>query len=275
MSRALALLRSAHPEPGAAVTVAMTLLAAGAGHRGWRLAAVAATVTATQLAVGWVNDWLDAERDRLSGRRDKPVAAGAVSGRAVGLAGLLAALAVPILALPLGLSAVLAISVAMVVALLYDWPLKNTAFSVFPYLISFGLLPAFVVLALPGAPAPPVWLVAAGALLGGGAHFANVLPDLADDAATGIRGLPHRIGATGSQLAAAVLLLGATLTLVLGPPGPPSWSGLAAGAAAMVVLPWGWYAACRAEGRPVALFRAVVVVALIDVLLLVLSGRVT
>jgi protoheme IX farnesyltransferase len=275
MSRALALLRSAHPEPGGAVTVAITLLAAGAGHRGWRLAVVAATVAATQLAVGWVNDWLDAERDRLSGRRDKPVASGAVSGRTVGLAGLVAAMAVPIFALPLGLFATLAISVAMVVALLYDWPLKNTALSVFPYLISFGLLPAFVVLALPGAPAPPAWLVAAGALLGGGAHFANVLPDLADDAATGIRGLPHRIGATGSQLAAAVLLLGATLTLVLGPPGPPSWSGLAAGAAAVVVLPWGWYAARRAEGRPVALFRAVVVVALIDVLLLVLSGRMT
>jgi protoheme IX farnesyltransferase len=275
MSRALALLRSAHPEPGGAVTVAMTLLAAGAGHRGWRLAAVAATVAATQLAVGWVNDWLDAERDRRSGRLDKPVASGAVSRGAVGLAGLLAALAVPLLALALGLPATLAISVAMVVALLYDWPLKNTAFSVLPYLISFGLLPAFVVLALPGAPPPPIWLVVAGALLGGGAHFANVLPDLADDAATGIRGLPHRIGATGSQSAAAVLLLGATLTLVLGPPGPPSWSGSAAAAAALVVLPWGWYAARRTEGRPVALFRAVVVVALIDVLLLVLSGRVT
>lgn len=275
MSRALALLRSSHPEPGGAVTLAMTLLAAGAGHRGWRLAAVAATVAATQLAVGWVNDWLDAERDRRAGRRDKPVAAGAVSRRTVGVAGLLAALAVPLLALPLGIPATVVISVATGSALLYDWPLKNTALSVLPYLISFGLLPAFVVVARPGHPAPPLWLVAAGALLGGGAHFANVLPDLADDAATGVRGLPHRIGADGSQLAAAALLLGATLTLVLGPPGPPSWPGLAAGAAAAVVLPLGWYAARRARGRPVALFRAVIVVALIDVLLLVLSGRVT
>jgi protoheme IX farnesyltransferase len=275
MSRALALLRSSHPEPGGAVTLAITLLAVGAGHRGWRLAAVAATVAATQLAVGWVNDWLDAERDRQVARRDKPVASGAVSRRAVGAAGLLAALAVPLLALPLGVVATVVITVATGSALLYDWPLKNTAFSVLPYLISFGLLPAFVVTALPGHPAPPPWLVAAGALLGGGAHFANVLPDLADDAATGVRGLPHRIGAERSQLAAASLLLGATVTLVLGPPGPPSWPGLAAGAAAAVVLPLGWYAARRAQGRPVALFRAVIVVALIDVLLLVLSGRLT
>jgi heme o synthase len=274
MSRALALLKSSHPEPGGAVTVALTLLAIGAGHRGWSILGVFLAVGATQLAVGWVNDWLDAERDRSAGRRDKPVAAGAISGRTVGCAGLIAALAVPLLALPFGLAATALLSLAAVFALLYDWPLKSTVFSIVPYLVAFGLLPAFVVVALPGHPAPPAWLIAAGALLGGGAHFANVLPDLADDAATGVRGLPHRLGATGSAMAAALLLLGATLTLVFGPAGPPSWAGWAAVAAAVVVLPLGWYAGRRASGRRVAMFRAVIVVALIDVLLLIFSGRV-
>jgi protoheme IX farnesyltransferase len=274
MKRALALLRSSHPEPGGAVTVAMTLLAVGAGHRGWALVGVFCAVGATQLAVGWVNDWLDADRDRQSGRRDKPVAAGEVSRRTVGAAGLLAALAIPVLGLPFGATATILISLVGIFALLYDWPLKSTVFSVVPYLVAFGLLPAFVVVALPGHPAPPAWLVAAGALLGGGAHFANVVPDLADDAATGVRGLPHRLGALGSAVAAAVLLLSATLTLVFGPPGPPSWAGWAAGAAAAVVLPLGGYATRRAQGRGVAMFRAVIVVALIDVLLLISSGRV-
>jgi 4-hydroxybenzoate polyprenyltransferase len=274
MSRALALLRSAHPEPGAAVTVAMTLLAAGVGHRGWAIAGTALVVAASQLAVGWVNDWLDAGRDRHAGRRDKPVATGAIPARTVGIAGLLAALAVPLLSLPFGLRPTLVISGATAVALLYDWPLKSTAFSVVPYLVAFGLLPAFVVTALPGHPAPPAWLVAAGALLGGGAHFANVLPDLADDAATGVRGLPHRLGASGSAVAAAVLLLGATLTLVFGPPGPPSWAGWSAAAISAAVLPLGWYAESRVTGRRGGMFRAVIVVALIDVLLLILSGRV-
>jgi heme o synthase len=274
MSRALALLKSSHPEPGGAVTVALTLLAIGAGHRGWSILGVFLAVGATQLAVGWVNDWLDAERDRRAGRRDKPVAAGEISGRTVGIAGLIAALAVPLLALPFGLAATALLSLATVFALLYDWPLKSTVFSIVPYLVAFGLLPAFVVVALPGHPAPPAWLIAAGALLGGGAHFANVLPDLADDAATGVRGLPHRLGATGSAMAAALLLLGATLTLVFGPAGPPSWAGWAAVAAAVVVLPLGWYAGRRASGRRVAMFRAVIVVALIDVLLLIFSGRV-
>jgi 4-hydroxybenzoate polyprenyltransferase len=274
MSRALALLRSSHPEPGGAVTLAMTLLAVGVGHRGWAVVGVAAAVGATQLAVGWVNDWLDADRDRLSGRGDKPVAVGAVSRRTVGIAGLISSLAIPFLGLPFGVAATICITLVGIFALLYDWPLKSTGLSVLPYLVAFGLLPAFVVIALPGHPWPPAWLVAAGSLLGGGAHFANVLPDLADDAATGVRGLPHRIGAAGSTIAAAVLLLAATLTLVFGPPGPPSWAGSAAAAAAVVVLPLGWYAAQRARGRPVAMFRAVLVVALIDIVLLVFSGRV-
>jgi heme o synthase len=252
----------------------MTLLAVGVGHRGWSIAGVAAAVAATQLSVGWVNDWLDADRDRVAGRTDKPVAAGAVDRRTVGLAGLISSLAIPFLGLPFGWAATVCITLVGVFALLYDWPLKSTPFSLLPYLVAFGLLPAFVVVALPGHPAPPAWLVAAGALLGGGAHFANVLPDLADDAATGVRGLPHRLGAAWSQVAAAALLLAATLTLVFGPAGPPSWAGISAAAAAVVVLPLGWYAARRARGRPVAMFRAVIVVALIDILLLIFSGRV-
>jgi len=134
-----------------------------------------------------------------------------------------------------------------------------------------------VVVALPGSPAPPVWLVLAGALLGAGAHFANALPDLDDDDRTGVRGLPQRLGPAGSRLAAAVLLFAATVALVAGPAGPPSWSGITAVLVAVVVLPLGWYAgraAAARGGRPVAMFRAVMAVAVIDVILLVASGRV-
>jgi protoheme IX farnesyltransferase len=274
MSRPLALIKSTHPEPAGAVTVAMTLLAVGAGHRGWALLGIFLAVGSTQLAIGWVNDWLDADRDIQAGRSDKPIANGQISRRTVGVAGLIAALAIVPLGLPFGPAATVTIGIVGASGLLYDWPLKSTVFSVLPYLVAFGLLPAFVVLALPGHPSPPAWLIAAGALLGGGAHFANVLPDLADDAATGVRGLPHHLGAAGSSIAAASLLLGATLTLVFGPPGPPSWEGWVAASAAVVVRPLGWYAWTRATGRGVAMFRAVIVVALIDVLLLIFSGRV-
>jgi 4-hydroxybenzoate polyprenyltransferase len=269
--------RASHPEPAAAVTAVAVLLAAGIGHTAGRIVAIGATVLASQLAIGWTNDSLDADRDARAGRSDKPVAAGVVSPAAVGTAGLLASLAVPPLGALCGWPAALAATAGLASAQLYNWPLKSTAVSVLPYAVSFALLPTFVVLALPGAPAPPAWLPLAGGLLGAGAHFANVLPDLADDARTGVHGLPHRLGERGSRLAAAGLLLAATAALAFGPPGPPSWPGVAALVLAVVVLLIGWYAgrAASARGdRSVAAFRAVMAVALIDVVLLVISGSV-
>ncbi|WP_413785188.1 UbiA family prenyltransferase [Micromonospora zamorensis] len=276
-SRVLGLVRASHPEPAAAVTGVSGLLAWGVGHRPTGIVSVVLAVLASQLAVGWTNDALDAERDATVGRTDKPVAAGAVGRRTTAWAAAVAAVACPLLALTTNPTAAFWLTVALVSALLYDWPLKATAFSVLPYAVSFGALPAFVVLALPGQPTPPAWLLVAAACLGAGAHFANVLPDLADDARTGVRGLPHRLGAAGSRIAAAGLLLAATAALVLGPPGPPSAIGVAAVVTAAVVPPLSWYAgrsAVRAGRRPVSAFRAVMLVALIDVVLLVASGRV-
>ena len=272
-----ALVRASHPEPAVAVTTVTALLAWGVGHGGAGIARTAGAVFASQLAIGWVNDRFDAGRDRAVGRVDKPVARGAISARVVGFCGVAATVACVLLSLSTGWPAEILMIAALASALLYDWPLKFTAFSVVPYAVSFGLLPAFVVVALPGAPAPPSWLVAAGALLGAGAHFANVLPDLDDDRRTGVRGLPHRLGSAGSRVAAAGLLFAATVTLVVGPPGRPSWAGVAAIVAAVVVLPLGWYAGRAATargGRPVAVFRSVMAVAVIDVVLLVASGRV-
>jgi len=279
MSRTvLGLVSASHPEPALAVTTVSGLLAWGVGHRPAGIVAVVASVLATQLAVGWANDGLDADRDAAVGRTDKPVASGAVRRRTVLLAAGLAALATPAIAVPAtNPTAGACLTLALVSALLYDWPLKATVASVLPYAVSFGALPAFVVLALPGVPVPPAWLVGAGALLGAGAHFANALPDLADDARTGVRGLPHRLGPAGSRIAAAGLLLAATATLVLGPPGPPSWVGLAAVLVAATVPPVSWYAGRathRRGARSAAAFRAVMLVALIDVALLVASGRV-
>ncbi|WP_328342344.1 UbiA family prenyltransferase [Micromonospora sp. NBC_00421] len=278
MSRTMSgLVRASHPEPGLAVTTVAGLLAVGVGHRPAGTVAVVLTVLSSQLAVGWTNDAVDAGRDATVGRTDKPIAAGLVDRRTVVVAARLAAIATVLLASTTNPVAAFWYTLGLVSALLYDWPLKSTPLSVLPYAVSFGTLPAFVVLALPGAPTPPVWLIVAAACLGAGAHFANVLPDLADDARTGVRGLPHRLGATGSRLAAAGLLLAATVTLVLGPPGPPSWVGWAAVVAAVAVPAVGWYAgraATRGGGRSVAAFRAVMVVALIDVVLLVASGRV-
>ena len=45
-----------------------------------------AAVSTGQLSIGWSNDALDAARDRLAGRTDKPVAAGRLPRRTVAAA---------------------------------------------------------------------------------------------------------------------------------------------------------------------------------------------
>jgi heme o synthase len=266
---AVGLLRSCHPEPTVAVTLMMTALAATAGHAAGTVVLIGLAVLTGQLSIGWLNDLVDAERDRAVARPDKPIAAGTVSARTVGVAtGVAVAACVP-LSFACGVAAGAAHLVAVSAGWAYDLGLKGSRFSVLPYLVCFGLLPVFVVLALPGASGPPWWLPAAGALLGGGAHFANVLPDLDDDAATGVRGLPHRIGAAASRAAAAGLLLAATLVLALAAPVPAPLAGVVAGAA-VVVLALGFRAGRRPGSR--APFRAVLVVAGLAVVLLLAAG---
>jgi 4-hydroxybenzoate polyprenyltransferase len=58
-----------------------------------------------------------------------------------------------------------------------------------------------------------------GALLGVGAHLLNVLPDLADDEATGVRGLPHRLGARVVRWLAPAVLLAGSVVAAYGPGG--------------------------------------------------------
>jgi 4-hydroxybenzoate polyprenyltransferase len=265
------LVRSCHPQPAIAVSAMAALLAVSSGRSPQGTVAVFAAVLAGQLSVGWSNDYLDAGRDAATGRTDKPVAAGLIPRRAVGAAAALALLASVPLSLLSGVLPGLLHIAAVLSAWAYNVRLKSTALSVLPYLVSFGLLPAFVVSGLPGHPVPPVWLVAAGALLGGAAHFANVLPDLAGDLATGVRGLPHRLGRAWSALAALALLLLASVVLAVWAPGLPSAVRLVAVPAALAAGVAGLWLGRRDGSR--AAFTGVMAVAVLDVLLLVLGAR--
>ena len=264
-----ALVRACHPEPTAAVTAVSAVLAASVGRGVAGTVATAAAVLAGQLSVGWMNDYLDRDRDVRSGRGDKPVATGVLDPAVLRAATAVAAVAVVPLSLLSGLFAGSLHLLAVVSAWAYNLRLKATALSVLPYAASFGLLPAFITAGLPGRPVVG-WLVAAGALLGAGAHFANVLPDIEDDLRTGVRGLPHRLGPGRSRVAAAVLLVAASVVLAVGPPGPPGVLGVGAVAVA-VVCGCGAALLGRRPGSRAA-FLGVLVVAAVDVALLLASG---
>lgn len=265
-----ALAQASHPLPALAVSaVAAGLALSTERPLGSVLIAVAA-VFAGQLSVGWLNDLVDAPRDAQVGRRDKPVATGAVSPAAVRAAFLVSAAAAVVLSLfsaPLGAAAHIA---ALLSAWAYDLGVKATAFSMVPFAFSFGLLPVFLSLGTPDAPFPPAWLIAAAAALGSAAHFVNVLPDLADDAATGVRGLPHRLGPWPSRFAAAVLVLTASGLLVFGPGSDPTPMTITAVPLSAGILVAGFLLDRRPRSR--AAFRAVMLVALIDVALLLHIG---
>lgn len=266
--RAGALLRASHPEPTVAVTAVAAALAASSGL-GLGSLWVAAAFLSGQLSVGWSNDWVDRDRDVRTGRADKPVARGEVAPATVRTAALTAAAACVPLSLAMGLRPGLVHLLAVAVAWAYNARLKATALSWAPYALAFGLVPSIVVLGLPGAPWAAWWATAAGALLGIGAHLANALPDLDDDAATGVRGLPHRLGARASAATAAGLLLTATALLALGPgdAGPVEVLVLALAAA---VTAAGLARARRPGSRDA--FRAALVVAVLGVGLLVARG---
>lgn len=270
-----ALWGSSHPGPTLVVTALALALGLATGLELWRLALLTVSVLAGQLSVGISNDALDAVRDRAVGRTDKPLARGDV---AIGVAwtaafGLLAAALV--LSVPLGWRMLAAHALALGSAWAYNARLKSTPWSILPFLVSFGIFPSLATLSAPTPAFAPGWAWIAGAALGAAVHLTNVLPDLDDDARTGVRGLPHRIGARAAATVAALAVVAGAVAVLLGAAGgdlaavsPVSWVFFAAVTAVAIVTAW------RALTRPPTrvLFRLVMLAALLLAAQLVASG---
>ena len=238
MGAVRALWGSSHPGPTLVVTALALALGIAISLEPWRLVVLTLAVFAGQLSVGISNDAIDAPRDHAVRRRDKPIARGDVSLRTAWVA------ASALLVVALALSAVFgwrmpaAHALALGSAWAYNAGLKSTPFSIVPFLLSFGLFPSLATLSAPDPAFAAWWAWVAGAALGAAVHLTNVLPDLDDDERTGVRGLPHRLGArVSAALAAAAVAVGA-LAVLLGPVGGD--------VAAVPPLPWGFFVAVAA-----------------------------
>jgi 4-hydroxybenzoate polyprenyltransferase len=268
-SPVLALARACHPEPTVAVTTITTAMAVAAG-RGWGSVWVAAAVLCGQLSVGWANDYLDRRLDLAAGRRDKPIAAGQVEADVVAHAAVVALVLAIVLSLVSGVLATAVHGFALLMAHLYNLALKYSPFSVVPYFCAFAMVPAFVSLGL-RSPHLPLWWVMAGAgLLGAGAHFTQVLPDLAGDELTGVRGLPQRLGYAGSVIAATGLIAAGALVAGLGR--GLAFSGAALPALAVCMALVVLVAVAALLGRPTAAFRLTILAAGAALMTFVLAG---
>jgi 4-hydroxybenzoate polyprenyltransferase len=212
--KALALFRSTHPLPSLSVTSFAVLFGIGLGLPEEKLLLVGFAVLAQQFSVGLSNDWLDAGRDIAVNRIDKPVARGMVSLASVRTASFVAAVIALALAFALGATALLWMLLMLAIGWVYNLGLKSNGFSVVPYILGFGILPAFVTLSGQEPSMPPVWVMIVAGLFGVAAHFANTLPDLLADKQTGVRALPHILGQRASALVIAVTASSASIILV-------------------------------------------------------------
>ena len=263
----LDLARACHPQPTAAVTVLTTALFAAAGDAATTCLLGAFAVLTGQLSIGWNNDLIDRQRDLRAGRFDKPTVDGRLSAELLrGVTAAAVLLTVP-LSLALGWLPGLLHLTAVGAGWLYNHWLKFTPLSVLPYLVAFGLLPIIATTALPEPRLPPAPVVLAAMLVGVAAHFANVLPDLAGDLVTGVRGLPQRIGLAGSVAVAALACLAATGLVLLVRNNWLTWFGLAAVAAAVLLA-----LRLAVLRRVRAVFTAIIGCAALDVALIVASG---
>ncbi len=253
------------------MTVVAVVLAIGLELDWWRVLLLGLAFLFNQFSVGLSNDWIDAERDRAVGRTDKPVALGLISAVAVRNSAVVCFALALLLTAPLGWAAAVTHAVFIGSAWAYNAALKNTWFSVLPYIVSFGLLPMVATLARPEPAIAAWWALALGAMLGVAAHFANVLPDLEDDARTGVAGLPHRIGRRASGVVVWAVLAVAGLLAFFGPVGHKTvlqWFALA-----LTLLLAAGIAVVLRRPPTRLLFQLIIAAAIVNVVALAFAGQ--
>ncbi len=114
---------------------------------------------------------------------------------------------------PLGIKGGLVYMFGISMGVAYNFYFKYNLFSWLPYALAFAALPSCV--AISKDITPPTWMWLGGAIFGTAAHFINVIKDLDQDRASGIGGLPQRIGKRNSIAAAAFLIALGILALVI------------------------------------------------------------
>jgi 4-hydroxybenzoate polyprenyltransferase len=159
-----------------------------------------------QLIVGWSNDLYDFDDDLRHQRSKKPLVSGLITKEYLRkwLRFMVPFSFVANLLGPLGIKGGLVYMLGIACGVAYNFYFKFSILSPLPYAIAFAALPSSVVISKDLN--PPVWMLLGGALFGMAAHFINVLKDLKEDRASGIKGLPQRLGRTKSIATAVVLI---------------------------------------------------------------------
>jgi 4-hydroxybenzoate polyprenyltransferase len=214
MNKVRGLLKASHFGPTLLVTAIATSFA---GYYWWEGPAlvIGFGVFTGQLVVGWSNDLYDYEDDLKHNRVKKPLVSGLISREYLTkwLRFMVPFSFVANLLGPLGFKGGLVYMFGISMGVAYNFYFKYNVFSWLPYALAFAALPSCI--AISKDINPPVWMWLGGALSGSAAHFINVIKDMDQDRASGIGGLPQRLGKRYSIVAAVVLIGLGILTLFL------------------------------------------------------------
>lgn len=176
---------------------------------------IALSIFSGQLVVGWSNDLIDYADDLSHQRLNKPLVAELITRKFLQSC---LSIVLPVALLlnligPLGLLAGALSLFTIGWAVAYNFYFKFNIFSPLPYAIAFALLPSFI--AISAGSSPPIWMWLCGALFGVAAHFLNVIKDMEQDHASGIKGLPQRCGRGASIITAIALIVIAIAVLLV------------------------------------------------------------
>ena len=149
--------------------------------------------------IGIQNDYLDREDDKLYNKR-KALVEGWLKPKTAFWLMIIFYVIFTALSIGLGFYAMIGFWIVLILqginllCMLYNFLLKNTPFSLIPYLICFPLAPLYVWLALGGFELIHLWYIPTIILVAIAGHLANELPDLEKDRSYGKRNFAVLLG---------------------------------------------------------------------------------
>jgi 4-hydroxybenzoate polyprenyltransferase len=214
MKKLKGLLKAAHFGP----TLIVTTISFGFALNYWwegPAYVIAFGVFTGQLVVGWSNDLYDFDDDLKHQRSKKPLVSGLITKEYLHkwLRFMVPFSFVANLFGPLGIKGGSVYMLGIACGVAYNFYFKFSTLSPLPYAIAFAALPSSV--AISKDINPPMWMLVGGALFGMAAHFINVIKDMDQDQASGIKGLPQRLGKAKSIAAAVVLIALGIVSLII------------------------------------------------------------
>lgn len=217
-TRLRGLFRLGHPGPVFfhLLAVALFALLASWPRPVWAvLVLIVGAHTAMQLAIAVFNDYCDRAKDAV-GQPEKPIPSGLVTPLEALLVGCGLIVLMILLLLPLPPLAWLLSLLYLALGMAYNLGLKATPLSGVVFALAMPLIPLYAFAGVGHIPPFLIWLVPLGFLLGVALNLANSLPDLEEDAASGVRTLAVVLGRQRAFLVGdALLALSACLILVL------------------------------------------------------------